>query len=114
MARGSQPLVLADLARSAAHKGARAVFIAPDEAAMRAIADVAAIFAPELDVIEFPAWDCLPYDRASPALSVSRGGWRRCTGFRPRPRGRNCWSPPSTPRCNACSRLSASANRCGC
>ncbi len=68
IARGAQPLVLADLARAAK---TRAVFIAPDEAAMRGVCDTAAFFAPELDVIEFPAWDCLPYDRASPALSVS-------------------------------------------
>ncbi len=66
--RGAQPLVLSDLARAA--KG-RAVFVAPDEAAMRAIADAAQFFAPEVETIEFPAWDCLPYDRASPALSVS-------------------------------------------
>ena len=73
VARGAQPLVLADIARAAqaAKPGARAVFIAPDESAMRAIADTASFFAPELDVIAFPAWDCLPYDRASPALSVS-------------------------------------------
>ena len=68
VARGAQPLVLADLARAAK---TRAVFIAPDEAAMRAVSETAAFFAPELEVIEFPAWDCLPYDRASPALSVS-------------------------------------------
>ncbi|MGB3378267.1 MAG: transcription-repair coupling factor [Allopontixanthobacter sediminis] len=68
VARGAQPLVLADLAR--ASKG-RAVFIAADEAAMRGVAETAHFFAPELEVIEFPAWDCLPYDRASPALSVS-------------------------------------------
>lgn len=66
--RGSQPLVLGDLARAA--RG-RAVFIAPDDAAMRAVADAAHYFAPELEVIEFPAWDCLPYDRASPALPIS-------------------------------------------
>jgi transcription-repair coupling factor (superfamily II helicase) len=66
--RGAQPLVMADLARAA--KG-RAVFIAPDEQAMRAVTDAAQWFAPELQVIEFPAWDCLPYDRASPALSVA-------------------------------------------
>jgi transcription-repair coupling factor (superfamily II helicase) len=73
LARGAQPLVLADLARATAQKqgGGRAVFIAPDEAAMQAVADTAAFFAPELDVITFPAWDCLPYDRASPALSIS-------------------------------------------
>ncbi|SMQ74291.1 transcription-repair coupling factor [Altererythrobacter xiamenensis] len=68
VARGAQPLVMSDLARASK---ARAVFIAPDEAAMRSVADAAQFFAPELEVIEFPAWDCLPYDRASPALSVS-------------------------------------------
>ena len=68
VARGAQPLVMADLAR--AGKG-RAVFIAPDDTAMRSVADAAQFFAPELEVIEFPAWDSLPYDRASPALSVS-------------------------------------------
>ncbi|MCU0947376.1 MAG: transcription-repair coupling factor [Porphyrobacter sp.] len=66
--RGSVPLVLADLARAAKR---RAVFIAPDDAAMRAAADAARFFAPEIEVVEFPAWDCLPYDRASPALSIS-------------------------------------------
>jgi transcription-repair coupling factor (superfamily II helicase) len=70
---GAAPLVLADLAR-AAHAGGsarRAVFIAPDDAAMRALAEAARFFAPELEVITFPAWDCLPYDRASPALAIS-------------------------------------------
>ncbi|MBA4046107.1 MAG: transcription-repair coupling factor, partial [Erythrobacter sp.] len=66
--RGSLPLVLADLARAAKR---RAVFIAPDDAAMRAAAEAARFFAPEIEVITFPAWDCLPYDRASPALSIS-------------------------------------------
>jgi transcription-repair coupling factor (superfamily II helicase) len=62
---GFLPWLAADLAR--AGKG-RAVFIAPDEAAMRALADAATYFAPELDVLTFPAWDCLPYDRSSPSL----------------------------------------------
>ena len=66
--RGAQPLVLGDLAQNS--KG-RTVFIAPDEAAMRAISDTVNFFAPDVQVIEFPAWDCLPYDRSSPALSVS-------------------------------------------
>ncbi len=68
VARGAQPLVLADLARAS---NGRAVFVAPDDTAMRAIADAARFFAPELEIIEFPAWDCLPYDRASPALTIS-------------------------------------------
>jgi len=68
VARGAQPLVMADLARA---RTGRAVFIAPDDAAMRSVVDAAAFFAPELEVIEFPAWDSLPYDRASPALAIS-------------------------------------------
>ena len=68
VARGAQPLVMADLARATT---GRAVFIAPDDAAMRSVVDAAAFFAPELEVIEFPAWDSLPYDRASPALAIS-------------------------------------------
>ncbi len=62
---GFLPSLLADLARAAP---SRAVFIAPDEAAMRSIAATAHFFAPELEIVEFPAWDCLPYDRASPTL----------------------------------------------
>ncbi|WP_066548873.1 MULTISPECIES: transcription-repair coupling factor [unclassified Sphingomonas] len=64
---GFQPALLADLARAA--RGG-AVFIAPDEASMRSIETTAPYFAPELDVLCFPAWDCLPYDRASPTLRV--------------------------------------------
>ena len=69
---GFLPWLAADLAR-AAHgraKGGRAVVIAADEAAMRALADTAPFFAPDVEVLTFPAWDCLPYDRASPALRV--------------------------------------------
>jgi len=69
---GFLPWLAADLAR-AAHgtgKGARAVVIVPDEAAMRSLAETAPVFAPELQVVTYPAWDCLPYDRASPSLRV--------------------------------------------
>src|SRR5665213_748865 len=66
---GFLPWLAADLARAAAARdGARAMFIAPDEAAMRAIADAAGFFATELEILAFPAWDCLPYDRSSPSL----------------------------------------------
>ncbi len=64
---GFLPWLLADLARAAT---TRAVFIAADEAEMRAIASAAHYFAPDLETISFPAWDCLPYDRASPTLRV--------------------------------------------
>ena len=69
---GFQPWLLADIARAAYGSGqARALFIAADEQQMPAIADTAHYFAPEIGIIEIPAWDCLPYDRASPSLRAA-------------------------------------------
>ncbi|MFM9853580.1 MAG: transcription-repair coupling factor [Sphingomonadaceae bacterium] len=65
---GFLPWLLTDLARAAA---GRALYIAADEAAMRSVADTAHFFAPEIEVLSFPAWDCLPYDRASPSLKTT-------------------------------------------
>ncbi|MEY2927180.1 MAG: hypothetical protein RL367_1657 [Pseudomonadota bacterium] len=62
---GFLPWLMTDLARAAK---TRSVFIAADEAAMRALAETAGYFAPEIEVLTFPSWDCLPYDRASPSL----------------------------------------------
>ncbi|HEY6048602.1 MAG TPA: transcription-repair coupling factor, partial [Sphingomicrobium sp.] len=68
---GFLPWLAADLARAAhGSKQARAVVIAADEAAMRALAETVPLFAPEVEVLTLPGWDCLPYDRASPALRV--------------------------------------------
>ena len=69
---GFLPSLAADLARAAhgSSKGGRAVAIVADEAAMRALAETAPLFAPEVEVLTLPGWDCLPYDRASPALRV--------------------------------------------
>jgi transcription-repair coupling factor (superfamily II helicase) len=69
---GFLPWFAADLARSVHGTGdsGRAVIVAADEAAMRAVADTVPVFAPEVEVLTLPAWDCLPYDRASPALRV--------------------------------------------
>jgi transcription-repair coupling factor (superfamily II helicase) len=65
---GFAPLLLADLTRAAK---ARTLFIAPDDSAMRAVADAVPFFAPELEILQIPAWDCLPYDRASPSVAVT-------------------------------------------
>jgi transcription-repair coupling factor (superfamily II helicase) len=69
---GFLPWLSADLSRAAHGKGtgARAVAIVADETAMRALADNVPLFAPEVQVLTLPGWDCLPYDRASPALRV--------------------------------------------
>jgi transcription-repair coupling factor (superfamily II helicase) len=84
---GFQPWMLADLARAAAAKGGRVVFVASDDQAMRALADAVGYFAPELSVIQFPAWDCLPYDRASPALRITADRLAALYALQAKPRG---------------------------
>ncbi|MCW2394276.1 MULTISPECIES: transcription-repair coupling factor [unclassified Sphingobium] len=65
---GFLPVLLADLARAAKE---RACFIAADGQMADAIAQTVRYFAPELEVVSIPAWDCLPYDRASPSLRAA-------------------------------------------
>jgi transcription-repair coupling factor (superfamily II helicase) len=69
---GFLPWLSADLARAALGRSGvgRAVAIVADEAAMRALAETVPQFAPEIEVLTLPGWDCLPYDRVSPALPV--------------------------------------------
>jgi transcription-repair coupling factor (superfamily II helicase) len=67
---GAEGLVLADLARAVAARGHAAatslVLVCRDGPRMAALARALDFFAPDLAVQEFPAWDCLPYDRVSP------------------------------------------------
>ncbi len=71
-APGYLPWLMADAARAKlALGGGRAVFIAADDASARSLAEAANFFAPEIEVVTLPAWDCLPYDRASPSLRVA-------------------------------------------
>ena len=65
---GFLPLLLTDLVH--ATKG-RVVLIASDAVVMQGVADAAHAFAPDVEVVTLPAWDCLPYDRAGPALHIS-------------------------------------------
>ncbi|MGE3869931.1 MAG: transcription-repair coupling factor, partial [Pseudorhodoplanes sp.] len=74
VADGAEGLVLSDLARGvAARKDAPAISLAVvcrDGPRMAALSRGLAFFAPDLDVLECPAWDCLPYDRVSPHPGV--------------------------------------------
>jgi transcription-repair coupling factor (superfamily II helicase) len=63
---GAVPQLMAQLA---AHKGA-AVFMARDDATAAIVMEAAEFFATDIEIIFFPAWDCLPYDRAPPAPRV--------------------------------------------
>ncbi len=40
--------------------------VARDDAGLARLADLLAFVRPEAEVLRFPAWDCLPYDRVSP------------------------------------------------
>jgi len=63
---GYDSLVAADCCRAEG----LVMFVARDYARMNAIAEELAFYAPDLDIIRFPAWDCLPYDRVSPTAGL--------------------------------------------
>src|SRR5690348_13213019 len=71
---GAEGLVIADLARAiAAAKNPPAISLAVicrDGPRMAALARAVRFFAPDMELLEFPAWDCLPYDRVSPNAAV--------------------------------------------
>ncbi|RZW04219.1 MAG: transcription-repair coupling factor, partial [Rhodobacteraceae bacterium] len=47
------------------------VHVARDDKRMAAMRQALAFFAPDLPVVTFPGWDCLPYDRVSPNADIS-------------------------------------------
>jgi len=74
VADGAEGLVLADLARAiAATKDAPAISLAivcRDGQRLAQLSRALAFFGPDILTMEFPAWDCLPYDRVSPNASA--------------------------------------------
>lgn len=65
---GYDAKLVADLA---ARAGGPVIHVARDDQRMAALAEALAFFAPDLPVIRFPAWDCLPYDRISPNADIA-------------------------------------------
>ncbi|HEX8568566.1 MAG TPA: DEAD/DEAH box helicase, partial [Caulobacteraceae bacterium] len=65
---GFDALVMADAARA---RGGVSCFVASDHARATAFMDALAFFAPDLEVLHFPSWDCLPYDRMGPSAAVA-------------------------------------------
>ncbi|MDP3160147.1 MAG: transcription-repair coupling factor [Reyranella sp.] len=61
---GADSLVLADLARTSG--GQDILHVARDGQRLERLQDGLRFFDPEREVLVFPAWDCLPYDRLSP------------------------------------------------
>lgn len=51
--------------------GQPAIHIARDDKRLAAMRAALGFFAPEMPVIAFPGWDCLPYDRVSPRAGIA-------------------------------------------
>ncbi len=70
IADGAEGLVVADLARAVAAMpkppAISVAVICRDDARMAMLSRALVFFAADIEVLQFPAWDCLPYDRVSP------------------------------------------------
>jgi hypothetical protein len=58
------------LARRRAETDAPVLHVCRDDARMARLAEAVGFFAPGVEVMRFPAWDCLPYDRVSPNAEI--------------------------------------------
>ena len=65
--------VAAALVEAVAKHPGDLIHVAGDEREADELAELARAFAPGLELLVFPPWDCLPYDRASPS-ATSMGG----------------------------------------
>ncbi|MGR3590850.1 MAG: transcription-repair coupling factor [Limimaricola soesokkakensis] len=57
--------------KEAEKAGGPVIHVARDDKRMAAMRAALEFYAPDMPVITFPAWDCLPYDRVSPAAEIS-------------------------------------------
>jgi transcription-repair coupling factor (superfamily II helicase) len=64
---GAAAMAVAECAQA---RGGLVSFIASDGAKAAAFAECVRFFSPGAAILEYPAWDCLPYDRVSPAPAV--------------------------------------------
>ncbi|NMD07631.1 MAG: transcription-repair coupling factor, partial [Phyllobacteriaceae bacterium] len=65
---GLDAAVLPDLV---AHAGLRGhIHVCLDDQSLNTLVEQLGFFAPTLNLLRFPAWDCLPYDRVSPATDI--------------------------------------------
>ncbi|UTP37778.1 transcription-repair coupling factor [Phenylobacterium sp. LH3H17] len=65
---GFDALVMADIVKA---RGGLTVFVARDGSRLSAFVDAFNFFAPQVEVMQFPSWDCLPYDRIGPSPGVA-------------------------------------------
>ena len=72
---GFDAFVIADIARALAVAGEKRsavlVHVARDAQRSRAFQEALTFAAPHFEILDFPAWDCQPYDRVSPNGSIT-------------------------------------------
>ncbi|MCI5060497.1 MAG: transcription-repair coupling factor [Alphaproteobacteria bacterium] len=71
MPEGQDARVLASRAREAAKSQGVILHVALDDKRLATLEDLFAFFATDVEVLSFPAWDCLPYDRVSPSGEIT-------------------------------------------
>jgi transcription-repair coupling factor (superfamily II helicase) len=64
---GADAMLLARLAAACGDL----LHIARDDQRLARLADALAFFTPTAEILEFPAWDCVPYDRVSPHVEIA-------------------------------------------
>jgi len=67
---GQDARILAEKAREIMPEDKVLVHVALDDSRIATLKELLNFFAPDVKIIEFPAWDCLPYDRVSPNAEI--------------------------------------------
>jgi len=83
---GHSARVVTQLAGRAGPSGL--VHIALDDAHAARLMEQVRFFAPDLEILNFPAWDCLPYDRVSPNVEIVSRRLTALTALLQPPKGR--------------------------
>lgn len=90
---GQDARVLADMARDLSRQKKTLIHVALDDTRAIELQELIGFFAPDVDSVYFPAWDCLPYDRVSPNSEIVAARvaalsqlieWKRDEKFLPR------------------------------
>jgi len=65
---GAESIVLSQMMNDC---GDGILYIARDDKRMEHVSSALSYFAPDINIIKIPAWDCLPYDRVSPTIHTA-------------------------------------------
>ena len=70
VSEGFEPFAVADLWRQSETD---ILYIASDGVVLEQNADILQALLPQTEILRFPAWDTVPYDRVSPNVNISPG-----------------------------------------